>query len=359
MNLKKIDISLILLSIFAVVLHIFSGNSNWIEHHYSNGLFLTISNLRCLLFGELGFSFGDILYGLAFLSLIFYFIRFLIVLFQRKITAIVFLASLKRVLLIILMVYLMFNILWGLNYNRLGIASQIGLDLKKYDNNELKSLNAILVEKTNLSKKAIVDNHIEYPDNKSLFIQTKKAYDAVDDSYNFLTYKNPAIKKSIWGWLGNYWGFTGYYNPFTGEAQLNTTVPKFLLPFAACHEVAHQLGYAKEKEANFVSYLVAKKYNDSLFLYSAYLDLFFYANRNLYLQDSTSANQYRELLSEDVKKDIAELVRFNKTHRNSMEPLITKIYDLFLRSNQQPQGMMSYDEVTLYLMAYWKRSGTI
>jgi len=359
MNLKKIDISLILLSIFAVVLHTFSGNSNWIEHHYSNGLFLTISNLRCLLFGKLGFSFGDILYGLAFFALIFYFIRFLIVLFQRKITAIVFLASLKRVLLIILMVYLMFNILWGLNYNRLGIASQIRLDLKKYDNNELKSLNAILVEKTNLSKKAIVDNHIEYPNNKSLFIQTKKAYDAVDDSYNFLTYKNPAIKKSIWGWLGNYWGFTGYYNPFTGEAQLNTTVPKFLLPFAACHEVAHQLGYAKEKEANFVSYLVAKKYNDSLFLYSAYLDLFFYANRNLYLQDSTSANQYRELLSEDVKKDIAELVRFNKAHRNSMEPLITKIYDLFLRSNQQPQGMMSYDEVTLYLMAYWRRSGTI
>jgi hypothetical protein len=359
MNLKKIDISILLLLVFAVLLHIFSGNSNWIEHHYSNGLFLTISNLRCLLFGKLGFSFGDIIYGLAFLSLIFYFTRFIIVLFQKKITAIVFLYSLKRILLLTLMVYLMFNIFWGLNYNRLGIASQIGLDLKKYDNNELKSLNAILVEKTNLSKKAIVDNHVEYPDNKSLFIQTKNAYDTAAGQYNFLTYKNAAIKKSIWGWLGNYWGFTGYYNPFTGEAQLNTTVPKFLLPFAACHEVAHQLGYAKEKEANFVSYLVAKKYNDSLCLYSAYLDLFFYANRNLYLQDSTSANQYRELLSDDVKKDIKELVRFNNSHRNFMEPMIAKIYDLFLRSNQQPQGMMSYDEVTLYLMAYWRRSGTI
>lgn len=359
MKLKKIDVSLILLSIFAVILHFFSRDSNWVEQHYSNGIFLSISNFRCLLFGKLSFSFGDVLYGLAFFALIFFFFRFVIAFFQKKVNLVSFWAALKRICFMCLMVYLMFNVFWGLNYNRLGIASQVDLDLKEYNINELKSLNALLVEKTNLSKKAVVDNHVAYPDDESLFIQTKKAYDTAANQYDFLTYKNAAIKKSIWGWLGNYWGFTGYYNPFTGEAQLNTTVPKFLLPFASCHEVAHQLGYAKEKEANFVSYLVAKKYNDSLFLYSAYLDLFFYANRNLYSQDSVSANRYRELLSDDVKKDIAELVQFNKAHRNFMEPMITKIYDLFLRSNQQPQGMMSYDEVTLYLMAYWRRSGGI
>ena len=164
MNLKKIDISLILLSIFAVVLHIFSGNSNWVEYHYSSGLFLTFSNLRCLLFGELGFSFGDILYGLAFLSLIFYFIRFLIVLFQRKIKAIVFLASLKRISLTILMVYLMFNIFWGLNYNRLGIASQIGLDLKKYDNNEY--MKKILINKINNLPKILEETNFVYEQKK-------------------------------------------------------------------------------------------------------------------------------------------------------------------------------------------------
>ena len=359
MKLKKIDVLLILFSIFAVLLHFFSRNPNRIEVFYSRGIFMSISNFRCALFGKLGFSFGDLVYGLIFLSLIFFLFRFLIALFQKKITISIFLASLKRLCLISLMVYLVFNIFWGLNYNRLGISSQMGLNLMRYDVSELKSLNAILVEKTNLSKKAIVNKHPQYPNNETLFIQTKKAYDVAAVHYDFLSYKNPAIKKSIWGWLGNYWGFTGYYNPITGEAQLNTTVPKFILPFAACHEVAHQLGYAKEKEANFVSYLVAKKYNDSLFLYSAYLDLFFYANRNLYSQDSTSANRYRELLSVDVKKDIRELIEFNIAHRNFMEPIITKIYDLFLRSNQQPQGMMSYDEVTVYLMAYWRKSGGI
>lgn len=359
MNLRKIDFSLILLTIFAVLLHFFSQFPQWVEQNYSNRLFLGISNLRCYLFGKLGFSFGDVLYGIAFLVLIYMFIRVFVVLVQQKITMKGIWVSTKYLYLTCLAVYLMFNIFWGLNYNRMGISSQLGMNLKGYQVKDLISLNAMLVEKTNLSKKAIVDNHIKYPSNESLFIQTKKAYDVVSDSFNFLTYNNLAIKKSIWGWLGNYWGFTGYYNPFTGEAQLNTTVPKFLLPFAACHEVAHQLGYAKEKEANFVSYLVAKKYNDSLFLYSAYLDLFFYANRNLYSQDSISAKQYRELLSTDVKKDIDELVQFNNTHRNFMEPLISRFYDLFLRSNQQPEGIMSYDEVTLYLMAYWRQSGGI
>ena len=143
MKLKKIDISLILLSIFAVLLHFFSGNSNWVEQHYSNGLFLTISNLRCLLFGRLGFSFGDVLYGIVFFTLIFFLIRFLIALFQKKVTLIGFLASIKRFFLLSLVVYLVFNIFWGLNYNRLGIASQIGLDLKEYNSQELKSLNPI------------------------------------------------------------------------------------------------------------------------------------------------------------------------------------------------------------------------
>jgi hypothetical protein len=42
-----------------------------------------------------------------------------------------------------------------------------------------------------------------------------------------------------------------------------------------------------------------------------------------------------------------------------MEPLISNIYDFFLRSNQQPQGMMSYDQVTGYIIAYYKKNGDI
>jgi hypothetical protein len=108
--------------------------------------------------------------------------------------------------------------------------------------------------------------------------------------------------------LGNYTGFTCYYNPFTGEAQLNTTIPRFLQPFIACHEVAHQLGYAKENEASFVGYLAAKGSGNALLQYSTYLDIFMHANRNLFTQIQLQQNciemHYLRLLLQTLKSGL-------------------------------------------------------
>ena len=83
-----------------------------------------------------------------------------------------------------------------------------------------------------------------------------------------LLYFYPSVKFSFYGYLANYLGFSGYYNPFTGEAQVNTTVPRFVQPFTTCHEIGHQLGYAKEKEANFCGFLATKSSPDPAFRYS-------------------------------------------------------------------------------------------
>lgn len=343
----------------SALLHFLMPGAEFVESRYSLKFYAALSNTQRMITGKISFSIGDVLYGFFFIFLLISFIRFLSDIFKRRITPQLVWEGLKKIIVFSLVIYLVFNIFWGINYNRVGIAGQTGIRLERYDTAALRSLNVLLAEKVNLTKKAVIIRQQNYPDNQSLFARTRMAYGMASATYPFLNYTHASVKSSVWDWLGNYWGFTGYYNPFTGEAQLNTTVPKFLLPFAACHEVAHQLGYAKEREANFVAYLVARHYDDSLFLYSAYLDMFFYANRNLFLQDSISANRCRELLSKDVMKDVEELVAFNRSHRNFMGPVITRVYDLFLRSNHQPKGMMSYDEVTGYLMAYYRRYGTI
>jgi hypothetical protein len=68
--------------------------------------------------------------------------------------------------------------------------------------------------------------------------------------------------------------------------------------------VAHQLGYGKENEANFVGFLAAISSEDTLFHYSVYLDMFAYSNRNLFATDSVSAKLYRKELSPYVQKDL-------------------------------------------------------
>ena len=146
---------------------------------------------------------------------------------------------------------------------------------------------------------------------------------------------------------------------FSGEAQVNTTIPLFARPFTTCHEIGHQLGYAKESEANFAGYLSATSSKDSAFLYSVYFEMFAYAGRYLYFTDSIALNQIREGLSPAVKNDIRELREFYNRYKNPVETAIDRLYSQYLKANQQPSGKMSYSEVVAMLIAYYKKNGKV
>jgi hypothetical protein len=231
--------------------------------------------------------------------------------------------------------------------------------MEKYNNHDLRDINCLLIEKVNFSRQVMIKQKTTYPANHQLFQMVANAYAKVEKTYPFLSLKPSSIKPSMWGWLGNYAGFTGYYNPFTAEAQVNTTIPGFLQPFVACHEAAHQVGYAKEMEANFVGYLAATSSTDTLFHYSVYLDLFLYANRNLHRTDSNMAKLNWKGLAPEVISDIEEWRAFNRRHRSIAEPVVRWLYGKFLERNQQPQGILSYDEVTAFIIAYYKKFGKI
>ncbi len=216
-------------------------------------------------------------------------------------------------------------------------------------------IDSVLLQKVNESKIALLTKNQIDNNSQQIFTEAVNAYKELGKKYPFLDYRGTAVKKSMWGWLGNYIGFTGYYNPFTGEANINTTVPAFLQPFTTCHEIGHQLGYAKENEANFVGYLAASASKDTSFHYSVYLDLFMYANRTLYNVDSGAAKNFSKQLLPEIKADMKEWKLFLLKHKNPVEPGIRWMYGKFLESNEQPSGVLSYDEVTALLIAYYKK----
>ncbi|MEP7164655.1 MAG: DUF3810 domain-containing protein [Ferruginibacter sp.] len=358
---KKAGIAAILF-IFGLSVHLYSNSKIRVETGYSIQFFPQFSRFLRTVFGKLPFSFGDILYGLLVCWLIWKIARFFKFAFRKQpgiSKKPLFANAFLDLFIFCTCIYIVFNVFWGINYNRKGIAWQLELKMEKYSTEDLKQVNAVLVDHINASKKLLVDNNTSYPSNRELFIMVADAYKQVSVKYPFLIYRPLSIKSSMWGWLGNYTGFTGYYNPFTAEAQLNTTVPKFLQPFVACHEVAHQLGYAKEMEANFVGYLAASNSGNSLFKYSVYLDLFIYANRNLFFTDSVAAKLYSKALSGDVVLDLKEWKEFNRKHQSIAEPLVRWVYGKYLQGNQQPSGVLSYDEVTAFIIAYYKKYGRI
>lgn len=345
-----------------LLIHIYSSDRDRVETGYSAHIFPGISRFLRAVFGWLPFSLGDILYAAALIFLLVRLFRFLRFIFRKKKDNA--LEKLKKgfvsTLLVCSIIYIVFNLFWGINYNRTGIAGQLDLVIKKdYSVDELKNINGVLVQKINSSKQSLLRSNEPYPSNAALFSLTAEAYKKIAKKYPFLEYRPVSLKSSMWGWIGNYTGFLGYYNPFTGEAQVNTTVPKFTQPFTACHETAHQLGYAKEMEANFVGYLAAAASDDTLFHYSVYTDLFLYANRTLYFADSAASLQYRKMLIPEVIADFKERKQFYLAHTGFIEPVVRALYGKFLESNQQPMGMLSYDEVTAFIIAYYKKFGEI
>jgi Protein of unknown function (DUF3810) len=358
-NLHNKKWILIIVLILIIVIKLWAQNHSGVETFYTKNFYYFFAIALRVLFGWIPFSFGDILYFAAGSWLFWKVIKNCILLFKKKFTKDVFLKKLWKFILFFATIYIVFNIFWGLNYNRKGIAWQLQLKEAVYDTTNLKIMQQLLLQKVNETKKVLVNQKAFYPDKKNLFKRAKECYGAAEKKYPFIQYKRTCIKSSLYGWLGNYLGFTGYYNPFTGEAQVNTTIPEFLLPFITLHEIGHQLGYAKENEANFSGYLAAANSHDTLFQYSTYLDLFVYANREVFYFDSTASKNATIQLIPEVKADLLEWRRFNEQHISFMEPAINWLYGKYLEINQQPKGLRSYNEVIAMLIAYYKKYGEI
>ena len=350
---KKWILPLCLL-VFIIILKCSPSN---IESYYSNGIYIGLSKFLRIITGWIPISLGDLLYFFLGIKLAIWIIKLFITLFKKHATLQNFGIGFLRVIKTLLWIYIIFNLLWALNYNRLGIAYQLKLSQEKYTKEEVENLVCDLVQKVNDTRKIIGNDTLPEINFKEIFATSYAAYETVAQEYNFLNYTNLSAKKSMYSGISHYMGFTGYYNPFSGEAQLSTDVPNILMPYIACHEMAHQLGYASESEANFVGYLACSKSKDIYFKYSVYLDLYKYAATELFLKDLSTTHNWE--LDSLVRNDYREIRNFYAKKRNSIAPLVGSMYSQYLKANQQSRGIESYNDVVGWLISYKKKYGKI
>jgi hypothetical protein len=268
--------------------------------------------------------------------------------------------SFVKYLNILLLVYILFNLNWGLNYDRKGIAYQLELGkTTEYSDSALLCLAETL--HTNLNYWAErVDSleRLKMKDKQYLFKKGVNTYKVATAELPFLRYATPSIKPSLFSHLGHYFGFTGYINPFTNEAQVQTTLPVFRQVFVLHHEIAHQLGYGKEDEASFVAFLACRRSADPDIRYSMYYDLYQDAASQLIFTKNRRHYIYlRKSLHPRVEIDRQELIRFYTGKQNKIEPLMSNFYDQYLKMNRQPKGTRTYNEVVALLIAYMSKYG--
>lgn len=347
----------IVVAVLILAIKIFSLFPDAVERYYANGVYPYISSLQRLLTGWLPFSIGDFLYLFAAVYLLKSTLVFGRMAVRKRLTRPILTIVLLRVVYACCVIYIVFNLCWGLNYNRRPILRHLGIVPKAYTQPELEQFVSLMRDRLNANYAGSRLALAALSTNRAVFKESKAAYKEVKVHYPELSYRLPSVKPSIFSYLGNYLGFTGYYNPFSGEAQVNTTVPTFVQPFTTCHEIGHQLGYAKENEANFAGVLSAAASKDTAFRYSLYFDLYSYAIRDLYSRDSARASFFNRSLAPGVRHDFQQLRKFFEDYNNPFEPIIRRVYGRYLQANEQPMGMMSYNEVVVMLISFVKNNG--
>lgn len=343
----------------ALVVKIFSLQPEHVERYYSQSFYPFIASIYRMAFGWIPFSVGDILYAIAGYYLLKGVLRFIRKLFKKEHSRESLLLTLRKGVLISLIVYVAFNIGWGLNYNRVPLVQQLKLEVEPYSVDQLSRVVSLLIDSLNAIDSSGISDIGVLKTKKTIFTEAIHSYQVLEMNGKSFQYYIPSLKPSMYSYPGNFMGFSGYYNPFTGEAQVNTTIPDFTQPFVACHEIGHQLGYGKEDEANFVGFLAASTATSKTFRYSAYFDMYSYARRELYRRDSSQMKLLHAKLNPKVKNDLIIVREFSKRYENPIESLITLFYAEYLKANEQPQGIKSYNAVVSMLVAFYKKQGVI
>jgi hypothetical protein len=340
----------IAIGLLVIGANLFISSPTMVEAVYSRGFYSFSSSVSRAFWGWIPFSIGDIIYIFIILFLLSRLIRF----FRRKSPGqpqwpMIKLRILK-VILAIVWVWLIFQVLWGFNYYRENVGVQFDLADRAPTPMDLNRLATYFLEETN----AFAEGRSTLKFNKEKELQVvREAYDSLAKQYPFLTYANPSFKASLFGVLGNYMGYGGYYNPMSGEAQVNDQLPVFLLPFTSAHEVAHQLGYAKESDANFIGYLSSLHSADSSLKYSANLEMFLYANAALKKYDSVASKKLYDSLGSIARHDLKIYKSYIQKYQGPIDEFITRFYTQFLHLNNQPEGMQSYSRVVYWLFNYF------
>jgi hypothetical protein len=258
------------------------------------------------------------------------------------------------------LVYFCFLLLWGFNYYRSPFSTISGLDVRPSSVKELQELCSNLLSRANSLRTQVHENNAGV---MKLSSGRQYVLDAASKGY----FNAAAVYPELGGKYGrpkgvlplmstamSYAGISGVYFPYTGEANVNTLITDSEFPFTACHEMAHQHGFSREDEANYIAYFVCTKHPDVDFQYSGVLMALIESTNALYSQDKNAFKTLRGQYSEGVLRDLKAINSFWQQYEGPINDVSTKINDAYLKANNQNEGVKSYGRMVDLLLAEYR-----
>lgn len=355
LKIKKLMI-ILLVPIGILLMYLSSSAPYFTEKVYSKGINKIIIQALSLFTGMFPFSaaeLGVVVIAILFLSYLVKFIKSLI--YQSKNRKKAIFKFLMIIVNFICIVYFSYVLLWGINYNRISFAKAANLEIKPSSEQELIGLCKYLINYSNALRTKISENAdgvADYSGNfKDMLKDAPQGYKAISEKYPVLGGNYGIPKSIILSPVMNYTGIIGVYCPFTGEANVDTAIPKFTIPATICHEMAHVRGYAREDEANYISYITCIHHPDVFFQYSGVTLALMHSMYALADIDYPQYKDLAKLYSKGLARDLNYNNSFWDNYTGKIEKITDDINNTYLKANGQKDGVQSYGRMIDLLLA--------
>jgi hypothetical protein len=334
-----------------------ASHSERFAEWYATAVYPVLSHIGNRLTGLLPFSIGEFFVYALVILLLAVIIRFAVRMVrgkgQRCLIAGKFFVNLLCLAGCLLF---LFTVNCGINYNRSTFAQTCGLTIQESQKSELIRLCESLA-----SDASLLRGQTESDDNSVMALRARgfsqnaekarTAFDSLDAEYPLLRAGYGRPKPVLASRLMSRCNITGMFFPFTFEANVNTDVPEYTIPFTMCHELSHLRGFMREDEANFIAYLACRNSTDPDFRYSGAAMAFTYASNALFSVDSSAAGKIYSDLSVGVRRDLQFNNEYWDRFKGPVSDAATSVNNSYLKANRQKDGVQSYGRMVDLLLA--------
>ena len=192
-------------------------------------------------------------------------------------------------------VYMLYTLVFGLNYFAGPLADDIRLEIGAYNVEELTEAAEYYRDKANalaVQVKRDANGNVDFSDFDTLAAQTGDGFRKLTYEFSYPVFAGETLPVKALSWSDWFTkrGITGITVGLTGEACVNPDIPDILLPFAMSHEMSHRMCIYTEEDANFAAFL-AGHVNDSIeYQYSAYFMAYRYCYTALVNANTTQTS---------------------------------------------------------------------
>ena len=336
------------------------GRPELVERLYARGLYPFVREFVGTLTGWTSYSIVEILGIVVLLSVLFGVVHSLrAVTRKRRSLRNVSAHWVSRVLAGAGLLYAVGMFAWGFNYYRQPFLVTENLDGSSVTTEELRSLCIALSAQANALRLDVEEDHegvmrTEDGDRAALrrggiaFDVRALEYASLRDGF---VSRPKSLMLPVLPWLN----ISGVFFPYTGEANVGMRQPVHDRLFAGCHEMAHQLGWAREQEANFVGYAACRRHPDADYRYAAAQGALKYALVALHRMDPDAAAAVRTTLGKGLERDWNATREFWKRYDTVLGDTAMRVNDVYLKSQGQQEGIDSYGLMVGLLVADHRR----